>query len=128
MLRLSLPCANAKSFMLLQLKNINTQLAGTSLWLRTLMKFLQSYQQPNPFPFQLFLFIFTELRYRKRITQAGPRAERNDMKLLLSICLTAALPAVALAQATPPPDMSASTKPAPFQPLVAREQDRKSVV
>jgi len=43
------------------------------------------------------------------------------MKLLLSVCLTAALPAVALAQATPPPDLTASSKPAPFQPLVARE-------
>jgi C-terminal processing protease CtpA/Prc len=35
------------------------------------------------------------------------------MKLLLSICLTAALPAVAMAQATPPADLNA-TKPAPF--------------
>ena len=43
------------------------------------------------------------------------------MKLLLSICLATALPAVALAQATPPPDLTGSTKPAPFQPLVARE-------
>ncbi len=42
------------------------------------------------------------------------------MKLLLSICLTAALPAVALAQATPPPDLVPSKTP-PFQPLVARE-------
>jgi C-terminal processing protease CtpA/Prc len=42
------------------------------------------------------------------------------MKLLLSICLTGILPAVALAQATPPPDMQA-TKPAPFEPLVAKE-------
>ncbi len=43
------------------------------------------------------------------------------MKLLLSICLAIAVPAVALAQATPPPDLTASSKPAPFQPLVARE-------
>ena len=43
------------------------------------------------------------------------------MKLLLSICLATALPAVALAQATPPPDLTASSKPAPFQPLVARD-------
>jgi C-terminal processing protease CtpA/Prc len=42
------------------------------------------------------------------------------MKLLLSVCLTAVLPAVALAQATPPPDLAPS-KPAPFQPLVAKE-------
>jgi C-terminal processing protease CtpA/Prc len=41
------------------------------------------------------------------------------MKLLLAACLTGFLPAVALAQATPPPD--ASAKPAPFQPLVAKE-------
>jgi carboxyl-terminal processing protease len=41
------------------------------------------------------------------------------MKLLLTVCLTGILPAVALAQATPPPD--ATTKPAPFEPLVARE-------
>jgi carboxyl-terminal processing protease len=41
------------------------------------------------------------------------------MKLLLSVCLTAVLPAAALAQAVPPPD--ATTKPAPFQPLVAKE-------
>jgi C-terminal processing protease CtpA/Prc len=43
------------------------------------------------------------------------------MKLLLSICLAIALPAVALAQATPPPDLTSSSRPAPFQPLVARE-------
>jgi C-terminal processing protease CtpA/Prc len=43
------------------------------------------------------------------------------MKLLLPICLAIALPTVALAQATPPPDLTASSKPAPFQPLVARD-------
>jgi len=42
------------------------------------------------------------------------------MKLLLSLCLTAVLPAVALAQTVPPADLSPS-KPAPFQPLVAKE-------
>ena len=42
------------------------------------------------------------------------------MKLLLSICLTAVLPSVAMAQATPPVDVNA-TKGAPFQPLVARD-------
>ena len=42
------------------------------------------------------------------------------MKLLLSLCLTGILPAVAMAQATPPPDL-ANNKPAPFQPLVAKE-------
>jgi C-terminal processing protease CtpA/Prc len=41
------------------------------------------------------------------------------MKLLLAVCLTGILPAAALAQATPPPDMS--SHPAPFQPLVAKE-------
>ena len=41
------------------------------------------------------------------------------MKLLLSVCLTGILPAVALAQATPPPD--ATSHPAAFQPLVAKE-------
>ena len=41
------------------------------------------------------------------------------MKLLLTACLTGFLPALALAQATPPPD--ATTKPAPFRPLVAKE-------
>jgi carboxyl-terminal processing protease len=41
------------------------------------------------------------------------------MKLFLAACLTGFLPALALAQATPPPD--ATTKPAPFQPLVAKE-------
>jgi C-terminal processing protease CtpA/Prc len=41
------------------------------------------------------------------------------MKLLLTVCLTGILPAAALAQATPPPDMA--SKPAPFQPLVAKE-------
>jgi len=43
------------------------------------------------------------------------------MKLLLTACLTGFLPVVALAQATPPPDMT--TKPAPFQPLVAKEHE-----
>jgi len=43
------------------------------------------------------------------------------MKLLLSVCLTVALPVVALAQAVPPADLTQSSKPAPFQPLVARE-------
>jgi len=41
------------------------------------------------------------------------------MKLLLTVCLTGILPAIALAQATPPPD--AATKAAPFEPLVAKE-------
>jgi carboxyl-terminal processing protease len=41
------------------------------------------------------------------------------MKLLLTVCLTGILPAAALAQATPPSDMT--SKPAPFQPLVAKE-------
>jgi C-terminal processing protease CtpA/Prc len=41
------------------------------------------------------------------------------MKLLLTACFTGFLPAMALAQAIPPPD--ASTKAAPFQPLVAKE-------
>ena len=41
------------------------------------------------------------------------------MKLLLTVCLTGILPAVALAQATPPPDTA--TKAAPFEPLVAKE-------
>jgi C-terminal processing protease CtpA/Prc len=41
------------------------------------------------------------------------------MKLFLAACLTAVLPATVLAQATPPVD--ATTKPAPFQPLVAKE-------
>ena len=43
------------------------------------------------------------------------------MKLFLAACLTAFLPAVAFAQATPPPD--ASAKPAPFRPLVAKEHE-----
>jgi carboxyl-terminal processing protease len=43
------------------------------------------------------------------------------MKLLLTACLTTFLPAVALAQATPPPD--ATSKPAPFRPLVAKEHE-----
>src|ERR1700683_1786500 len=41
------------------------------------------------------------------------------MKLLLTACLTGFLPALALAQAPPPPDLP--SKPAPFQPLVAKE-------
>ena len=41
------------------------------------------------------------------------------MKLLLCLSLTALLPAVALAQATPPPD--ANAHPTAFQPLVAKE-------
>ncbi|HEV3270797.1 MAG TPA: PDZ domain-containing protein [Candidatus Methylacidiphilales bacterium] len=41
------------------------------------------------------------------------------MKLLLAACFTGLLPAIALAQAVPPPDMT--SKPAPFQPLVAKE-------
>ena len=41
------------------------------------------------------------------------------MKLLLSLSLTALLPAIAMAQATPPAD--ANSHPAPFQPLVAKE-------
>ena len=40
------------------------------------------------------------------------------MKLLLTTCLTGLLPALALAQATPP---DATAKPAPFQPLVAKD-------
>ena len=43
------------------------------------------------------------------------------MKLPLSLCLAGILPTVALGQATPPPDLSTASKPAPFQPLVARE-------
>ena len=41
------------------------------------------------------------------------------MKLFLAVCLTGLLPATILAQATPPVD--ATAKPAPFQPLVAKE-------
>jgi C-terminal processing protease CtpA/Prc len=41
------------------------------------------------------------------------------MKLLLTACLTGFLPALALAQETPASD--ANAKPAPFQPLVAKE-------
>ena len=41
------------------------------------------------------------------------------MKLLLTACLTGLLPAFALAQSTEPVDPNA--KPAPFQPLVAKE-------
>jgi C-terminal processing protease CtpA/Prc len=41
------------------------------------------------------------------------------MKLLLTACFTGILPALALAQATPPADPSA--KPAPFQPILARD-------
>jgi carboxyl-terminal processing protease len=41
------------------------------------------------------------------------------MKLLLTACLTGFLPAVALAQAVP----DVTTKPAPFQPLVAKEHE-----
>jgi len=41
------------------------------------------------------------------------------MKLLLAACLTGLLPSLALAQATTTPD--ATSKPAPFQPLVAKE-------
>ena len=43
------------------------------------------------------------------------------MKLFLAACLTAFLPAVAFAQATPPAD--ATAKPAPFRPLVAKEHE-----
>jgi C-terminal processing protease CtpA/Prc len=43
------------------------------------------------------------------------------MKMLLTACFTGFLPALAFAQATPPPDMT--TKPAPFQPLVAKEHE-----
>ena len=41
------------------------------------------------------------------------------MKLFLTACFTGFLPALALAQATTTPD--ATTKPAPFQPLVVKE-------
>ena len=41
------------------------------------------------------------------------------MKLLLTACLSAILPAVALAQAVPPAD--ATAKPAPFQPILAKD-------
>jgi C-terminal processing protease CtpA/Prc len=41
------------------------------------------------------------------------------MKLLLTACLTV-IPALAFAQATPPVE---NTKPAPFQPLVAKEHE-----
>jgi C-terminal processing protease CtpA/Prc len=41
------------------------------------------------------------------------------MKLFLAACLTGLLPSIVLAQATPPPD--ATSKPTPFQPLVAKE-------
>src|SRR5271170_7908530 len=41
------------------------------------------------------------------------------MKLLLTACFTGFLPALALAQATPPVD--ATAKAAPFQPIVAKD-------
>ena len=41
------------------------------------------------------------------------------MKLLLTACFTGFLPAMALAQATPPPD--APVKSAPFQPILAKD-------
>ncbi len=41
------------------------------------------------------------------------------MKLLLTACLAGFLPVAAFGQATPPPDPT--SKPAPFQPLVAKE-------
>ena len=43
------------------------------------------------------------------------------MKLILTACLTGFLPVVALAQSVPPPDPT--SKPAPFQPLVAKEHE-----
>ena len=43
------------------------------------------------------------------------------MKLLLTLCLTGFLPALSFAQATPGAD--ATTKAAPFQPLVAKEHE-----
>ena len=43
------------------------------------------------------------------------------MKLILAACLTTFLPALALAQATPPAD--ATAKPGPFRPLVAKEHE-----
>ena len=41
------------------------------------------------------------------------------MKLLLTVCFTGILPALALAQATPTPD--APAKATPFQPIVAQD-------
>jgi len=41
------------------------------------------------------------------------------MKLFLAACLTGFLPALALAQATPPPD--ATVKAPPFEPIVAKD-------
>jgi C-terminal processing protease CtpA/Prc len=41
------------------------------------------------------------------------------MKLLLTACFTGFLPVLALAQATPPPD--STSKPAPFQPILAKD-------
>ena len=67
---------------------------------------------------QVFLFIFTKVRYRTCITIPGPN-RKHSMKLLLAACLTGLLPSLALAQATTTPD--ATSKPAPFQPLVAKE-------
>src|SRR5271155_2245895 len=70
---------------------------------------------------QVFLFIFTKVRYRSCITIIQVHQRKHPMKLLLTACLTGFLPALALAQATPPPD--APPKAAPFQPIVAKDHE-----
>ncbi len=54
-----------------------------------------------------------------RLRRLPVHTESMIMKPLLALCLSTLLPAAALAQSTPPPD--STTKPAPFQPLVAKE-------
>jgi C-terminal processing protease CtpA/Prc len=68
---------------------------------------------------QVFLFIFTKVRYRTCITILKTQNRKHTMKLLLTACFAGFLPALTLAQAVPPLD--ATAKPAPFQPLVAKE-------
>jgi C-terminal processing protease CtpA/Prc len=67
---------------------------------------------------QVFLFIFTKVRYRTCITIPKAQNIKHTMKLLLTVCFTGFLPVLALAQTAP---ADANAKPAPFEPLVAKE-------
>jgi hypothetical protein len=67
---------------------------------------------------QVFLFIFTKLGYINRIDDLGLN-RKFLMKMLLVAGLASFLPAMAFAQSTPPPD--APEKPAPFQPILAKD-------
>jgi len=78
-------------------------------------------KHPQALFLQVFLFIFTKVRYRTCITIIRSIKRKQTMKLLLTVCFTSILPAMALAQTTGTPDEPA--KAAPFQPIVAKEHE-----